>query len=199
MLVEKCGWAIQKSLFAQTNQDSTFYHIRENSKMFNIPSKYFSFFSNKSSWKLCHPWNKGFFHMLFRFVLQFHELKFSRLAEFCRCQTQKWDNQKIQRERFEIQSPGRVPFKRYSSKFTRKDMCHRLFLLKFFSYEKIFKSTFFQRTPPVAASGNKRSTKIHLKYMKRQTWNNVLSNKVKIRKKKQTRNSKRIVSYPRIN
>ena len=36
MLVEKYGWAIQKSLFAQTNQDSTFSHTRNNSKMFNI-------------------------------------------------------------------------------------------------------------------------------------------------------------------
>ena len=47
MLVEKYGWAIQKSLFAETNQDSTFSHTRENSKMFNITSKYFSFFNNK--------------------------------------------------------------------------------------------------------------------------------------------------------
>ena len=47
MSVEKYGWAIQKSLFAETNQDSTFSHTRENSKMFNITSKYFSFFSNK--------------------------------------------------------------------------------------------------------------------------------------------------------
>ena len=29
MLVEKYGWAIQKSLFAETNQDSTFSHTRE--------------------------------------------------------------------------------------------------------------------------------------------------------------------------
>ena len=47
MIVEKYGWAIQKSLFAETNQDSTFSHTRENSKMFNITSKYFSFFNNK--------------------------------------------------------------------------------------------------------------------------------------------------------
>ena len=47
MLDEKCGWAIQKSLFAETNQDSTFSHTSENSKMFNITSKYFSFFDNK--------------------------------------------------------------------------------------------------------------------------------------------------------
>ena len=47
MLVEKYGWAIQKSLFAETNQDSTFSHTRENSKMFNITSKYFSTFNNK--------------------------------------------------------------------------------------------------------------------------------------------------------
>ena len=52
MLVEKYGWAIEKSLFAETNQDSTFSHTRENSKMFNITSKYFSFFNNKppASW-----------------------------------------------------------------------------------------------------------------------------------------------------
>ena len=36
MLVEKYGWAIQKSLFAKTNQDSTFSHTGENSKMFNF-------------------------------------------------------------------------------------------------------------------------------------------------------------------
>ena len=47
MLVEKYGWVIQKSLFAETNQDSTISHTRENSKMFNIASKYLSFFNNK--------------------------------------------------------------------------------------------------------------------------------------------------------
>ena len=47
MLVEKYGWAIQKILFAETNQDSTFSHTCENSKMFNITSKHFSFFKNK--------------------------------------------------------------------------------------------------------------------------------------------------------
>ena len=47
MSVEKYGWAIQKSLFAWTNQDSTFSHTYENLKMFNITSKYFSFFKNK--------------------------------------------------------------------------------------------------------------------------------------------------------
>ena len=47
MPVEKYGWAIQKSLFAWTNQDSSFSHTSKNSKMFNITSKYFSFFSNK--------------------------------------------------------------------------------------------------------------------------------------------------------
>ena len=36
MLVEKYCWAIQKSLFAATNQDFAFSHTRENSKMFNI-------------------------------------------------------------------------------------------------------------------------------------------------------------------
>ena len=47
MLVEKYGWAIQKSLFEETNQDSTFSHTSENSKIFSITSKYFSFFKNK--------------------------------------------------------------------------------------------------------------------------------------------------------
>ena len=47
MLFEKYGWTIQKSLFAWTNQDSTFSHNRENSNMFNITSKYFNFFNNK--------------------------------------------------------------------------------------------------------------------------------------------------------
>ena len=47
MLVEKYDWAIQNSLFPLTNQDSTFSHTCENSKIFNITSKYFSFFNNK--------------------------------------------------------------------------------------------------------------------------------------------------------
>ena len=47
MLVEKYGWKIQKSLFAETDQDSTFSHTHKNSKMFNITSKYFSFFNNR--------------------------------------------------------------------------------------------------------------------------------------------------------
>ena len=47
MLVEKYDWAIQKSLFAQTNQDSIFSYIHENSKMFYITLKYFIFFNNK--------------------------------------------------------------------------------------------------------------------------------------------------------
>ena len=36
MLAEKYGWIIQKSLFAETNQDSTFSQTHENSEMFNI-------------------------------------------------------------------------------------------------------------------------------------------------------------------
>ena len=47
MLVKKYGWTIQKSLFAQTNQDSTFSHNHKNSEMFNITSKYFRSFNNK--------------------------------------------------------------------------------------------------------------------------------------------------------
>ena len=47
MSVKKHGQAIHKSLFALTNQDSTFSYTRENSKVFSITSKYFSFFNNK--------------------------------------------------------------------------------------------------------------------------------------------------------
>ena len=47
MSVEKYGLAIRKSLFALTNQDSAFSRTRENSKIFNITSKYFRFFHNK--------------------------------------------------------------------------------------------------------------------------------------------------------
>ena len=43
MLVEKYGWAIQKSLFAKINHDSTFSHTRKNSKMFNITSNILAF------------------------------------------------------------------------------------------------------------------------------------------------------------
>ena len=46
MLDKKYGWATQKSLFAEINQDSTFSHTRENSKMFTITSKYIIFFNN---------------------------------------------------------------------------------------------------------------------------------------------------------
>ena len=49
MLVEKYGCRIQKSVFAEANQDSAFSHTRENLKMFNITAKYFSFFNNKPS------------------------------------------------------------------------------------------------------------------------------------------------------
>ena len=47
MSFKKYGRAIQKSLFAQTNQDSTFSDTRENPGMFNITLKYFSFYNNK--------------------------------------------------------------------------------------------------------------------------------------------------------
>ena len=43
MLVQKYGWVIQKSLFAETNRDPTFSHTRENSKMFNITAKILAF------------------------------------------------------------------------------------------------------------------------------------------------------------
>ena len=47
MSVGKYGWAIQKNLFAYTNQDYKFFLTRENSKMINTTSKYFSFFNDK--------------------------------------------------------------------------------------------------------------------------------------------------------
>ena len=47
MSIKKYGWVIPKRLFAQTNQDSKISKNRENSKMFNITSKYFNFFINK--------------------------------------------------------------------------------------------------------------------------------------------------------
>ena len=45
--LQMASWAIQKNLFAQANQDYTFSDTRQNSKMFNITSKYFSFCNNK--------------------------------------------------------------------------------------------------------------------------------------------------------
>ena len=47
MIVEKYGWEFQKTLFSKTNHDSAFSGTHENSKIFNITSKYFSFFNNK--------------------------------------------------------------------------------------------------------------------------------------------------------
>ena len=69
MLVEKYGWVIQKNVFAETNQDSTFSHTREDLKMFNITSKYFSFFNNKPPASLGLAYDKGFSYILFLFVL----------------------------------------------------------------------------------------------------------------------------------
>ena len=43
MSFKKYGWAIQKSLLAKTNQNSTFSHTHENSKMLNVTSKYSAF------------------------------------------------------------------------------------------------------------------------------------------------------------
>ena len=47
MSVEKYGCAIQKTLFSETSQVTIISHTRENSKLFNITSKLFSFFNNK--------------------------------------------------------------------------------------------------------------------------------------------------------
>ena len=50
--VKKDDWMINENLFLQTNQYSVISLSRENSKMFNTTSKYFSNFNNKplASW-----------------------------------------------------------------------------------------------------------------------------------------------------
>ena len=47
MSVKKYDLLIRKGLFAHAIQDSIFSHTRENTKMFDINSKYFSFFNSK--------------------------------------------------------------------------------------------------------------------------------------------------------
>ena len=75
MSVKKYDLLIQKELFADAIQYSTFFHTRKNTKMFNINSKYFSFFNSKppASW-VVHI-TRDFF-TLFLFVLQFHGATF---------------------------------------------------------------------------------------------------------------------------
>ena len=68
MSVKKYGQAIHKSLFALTNQDSTFSYTRENSKVFSITSKYFSFLIINHL-QAESPYSKGFSYMLFLFLL----------------------------------------------------------------------------------------------------------------------------------
>ena len=46
MSVEKYGWAIQLICMDLPRFIFTISHTRENSKMFNVTSKYFSFFDN---------------------------------------------------------------------------------------------------------------------------------------------------------
>ena len=71
MSVNKYGFSIRKGLFAETNQDSTFSLTRENSKMFNINSKYFSFFNSKTPARCVAHITRDFL-TIFLFVLQFH-------------------------------------------------------------------------------------------------------------------------------
>ena len=47
MSVKKYDFSTRKGLFADAIQDSTFSHTHENTRMFNINSKYFSFFNSK--------------------------------------------------------------------------------------------------------------------------------------------------------
>ena len=48
ILRKKYDCAIYENAFPKTNQDSAIFHTWENSKMFKIISKYFSFFKNMS-------------------------------------------------------------------------------------------------------------------------------------------------------
>ena len=60
---------IHEKLFPSTNQDCTTSFTWKNSKIFNIASKYFSIFNNKSpvTCRLSHFWSKIFSYMLFLF------------------------------------------------------------------------------------------------------------------------------------
>ena len=71
MSVKKYDFSIRKGLLADANQDSTFSHTHENTKMFNINSKYLSFFSSKPPASCVAHIARGFLTLLL-FVLQFH-------------------------------------------------------------------------------------------------------------------------------
>ena len=58
-----------KSLIPYTNQDSTLSHTNENWKIFNITSKYFSFFNNKLPASQVVYITREFSYMLFLFIL----------------------------------------------------------------------------------------------------------------------------------
>ena len=75
MSVKKYGWVIQKRLFAWTNEDSALSHTHENSKVFNVISKYVSFFNNKTTCKLSRACKKEYFYKLGVLKLYFHGLK----------------------------------------------------------------------------------------------------------------------------
>ena len=100
MSVKKYGWAIQKSLFVYTNQDSTFSHTHENSKIFNITSKYFSFFDNKppASWVahitrdflICHSCFNDFLFPDSCFLIQWSYTVTQRQLSTTRKMTKHW-------------------------------------------------------------------------------------------------------------
>ena len=71
MSVKKYDFSIQKGLFGDAIQDSTFPHTRENTKIFNINSKYFSFFNSKPRANRVAHITRDFL-TLFLFVLQFN-------------------------------------------------------------------------------------------------------------------------------
>ena len=78
MSVEKYGWAIQKNLFAQTNQDSTFFHNSDNSKIFNITLTYFSFLNFLTINHKSRIQQEVFIHVIL-FALQFY-IQFSSFS-----------------------------------------------------------------------------------------------------------------------
>ena len=83
--VKKNDWMIHENLFPQTNQYSVISFTRENSKIFNTTSKYFSNFNNKplASWVA---------HIAKDFLTCYSCSYYSSILEeiFCKCLDQKY-------------------------------------------------------------------------------------------------------------
>ena len=83
MSVKKYGWGIQKQkLLTQINQDSTFSHAYDNSKTFNITSKYFSFLTINHL-QAESDIKQGIFLHVFSFNLICVTKKRNALQKFC--------------------------------------------------------------------------------------------------------------------